>query len=76
MTWENDGELKWEIDHRRPLASFDFENNEEHKYMAGHYTNMQPMWAPENNKKSDSFDEETFTHVWIDRDVGWICSSQ
>ena len=72
MTWENDGPIKWQIDHRRCLASFDFKNNEEDKYMAGHWSNLQPMWAPENYAKGAYYDEETFTHVWIDRDVGWI----
>jgi len=51
MTWENQGEY-WEIDHIRPIASFDL-NNEDELYSCFHYTNTQPMEALENRLKSD-----------------------
>jgi hypothetical protein len=48
MTWENKN--KWHIDHIVPLSSA---NNEEELYKLCHYTNLQPLWAEENLKKSN-----------------------
>lgn len=52
MTWDNYG--LWHIDHIRPCASFDLSKPcQQHKCF--HYTNLQPLWAEENLKKSDKF---------------------
>jgi hypothetical protein len=48
MTWANHGE--WEIDHIRPLSSFNMTIDEDRK-KAWHYTNMQPLWVEENRSK-------------------------
>ena len=48
MTWKNHGE--WHIDHIKPLASAE---TEEEIMELFHYTNLQPLWAKENLKKSD-----------------------
>ena len=48
MTWENRGE--WHIDHKIPLSSA---KTEEELYKLCHYTNLQPLWAEENLKKSN-----------------------
>lgn len=50
MSWENYGFRGWHIDHRLPLISFDLTKPEEQK-KAFHYTNLQPLWARENQQK-------------------------
>ncbi len=49
MTWDNYG--KWHIDHIRPLASFNLLDVDELSTSC-HYTNLQPLWAEDNLKKS------------------------
>lgn len=49
MTWENTKE--WHIDHITPLAILD-PRKEDHFNIANHFSNLQPMWADENQKKS------------------------
>ena len=50
MTWWNHTPKGWHIDHIIPLASA--ETIEETEKLS-HYTNLQPMWAPDNLKKSN-----------------------
>lgn len=50
MNWDNYGE--WHIDHQIPLSVVDLTDREELKNVC-HYTNLQPMWADENIKKSN-----------------------
>ena len=54
MTWDSYGYGfdKWNIDHRIPLASA---SDIEDLYKLSHYTNLQPMWQPENMIKSDKY---------------------
>tara|TARA_Y100000816_G_C26008916_1_gene527434 strand:+ start:173 stop:1015 length:843 start_codon:yes stop_codon:yes gene_type:complete len=49
MSWKNMGE--WHIDHIKPCKSFDLTNPEEQK-KCFHYSNLQPLWAEENIRKS------------------------
>lgn len=49
MTWENYGSA-WHIDHVLPLATFDLTKERERK-KAMHFTNLQPLWGPDNRKK-------------------------
>jgi hypothetical protein len=51
MNWNNQGDY-WHIDHIKPIAAFDL-NNEEELYKCFHYSNTQPMEALENRLKSD-----------------------
>ena len=53
MSWENHGE--WEIDHIRPVASFDLTDPREQE-KCYHYSNLQPLWALENRRKRDKWD--------------------
>jgi len=54
MTWTNWSKTGWHIDHIRPLASFDLTDREQF-LVACHYTNLQPLWAEDNMKKSDKW---------------------
>ena len=49
MSWENRSE--WHIDHIIPLSSA---KTEEEIYKLSHYTNLQPLWAIDNMKKSNN----------------------
>ena len=48
MCWEN--RSKWHIDHIIPLSSA---KTEDELYNLCHYTNLQPLWAVDNLKKSN-----------------------
>ena len=61
ISWENQGE--WHIDHIRPCASFDLDLEEE-RDKCFHYTNLQPMWGPDNLSKSDTYDEDDDEREW------------
>ena len=50
MSWENFS--KWHIDHIRPLSSFDMLDPSE-RSRANHFSNLQPLWALDNLKKSN-----------------------
>ena len=52
MNWDNHRRDGWHIDHIRPCSSFDLTDPEQQK-QCFHYTNMQPLWAIDNLKKSD-----------------------
>lgn len=52
MSWNNYGLYGWHIDHIKPLSSFDLANPTQY-LEACHYTNLQPLWAEENLKKSN-----------------------
>lgn len=52
MSWDNygKGNGKWEIDHIVPCAIFDL-TRAEHQERCFHFSNMQPMWAIDNQRK-------------------------
>lgn len=53
MSWDNYGE--WHVDHIKPCAMFDF-SKEEHQKECFHYTNLQPLWAIDNIRKSAKYE--------------------
>jgi hypothetical protein len=48
MTWEN--RQSWHIDHITPLSSA---KSVEEFYKLCHFTNLQPLWAEDNLRKSN-----------------------
>lgn len=57
MTWDNHGSYQkdrktWHIDHIKPCTSFDLTDPEQQK-QCFHYTNLQPLRAIDNIKKSN-----------------------
>lgn len=54
MNWSNHTLHGWHIDHIRPISSFDLTKKTERE-LCFHYSNLQPLWAEENLKKSDKY---------------------
>ncbi len=52
MTWENYGFTSWHMDHIIPCASFDLTDKEQQR-QCFHYSNLQPLWATDNLRKSN-----------------------
>ena len=52
MTWENYGQ--WHIDHIKPLS---LATTEQEVVELNHYTNLQPLWAIDNLKKSNKYEK-------------------
>jgi len=50
MTWDNYG--KWHVDHIVPCSSYDF-SQEQQQIECFHYSNLQPLWAEDNYRKSN-----------------------
>lgn len=50
MTWNNNNIHGWHIDHIIPLSSA---KTEQDIYSLCHYTNLQPLWAVDNIRKSN-----------------------
>lgn len=55
MTWDNYGPV-WHIDHIKPCSRFRLENAED-QHKCFHYSNLQPLFGPENVEKSDKYEE-------------------
>ena len=51
MSWDNHAIDGWHIDHKMPISAFDL-TDESQRLQAFHYTNLQPLWAHDNLKKS------------------------
>lgn len=55
MSWSNYGKGGWHIDHIKPCSKFDLSDPEQQK-QCFHYTNLQPLWAIDNIKKSNKWE--------------------
>ena len=55
MSLDNYGFYGWHIDHIIPCDFFDMMSEEEQK-ACFHFTNLQPLWAKDNLKKSNNLD--------------------
>jgi hypothetical protein len=53
MTWDNHGK-HWHIDHIKPCTAFDLTKPEE-QLACFHWSNLQPLTASENLRKSDKW---------------------
>lgn len=53
MSWENYGTDGWEVDHIRPVSSFDLADPVQ-AAACFHFTNLQPLWAADNRAKGIS----------------------
>jgi len=62
MSFENHGVYGWHIDHIKPIATAETEQD---IYALNHYTNLQPLWAQDNLKKKDKFENNTVTIVTV-----------
>jgi hypothetical protein len=51
--WDNYGSKTWHIDHIIPLS---IANTSDEVLTLCHYTNLQPLWASDNHKKSDKME--------------------
>lgn len=63
MAWSNYGVYRldkrtWHIDHIVPCAFFDFSDPEQQK-KCFHFSNLRPLWADDNIKKSDILSDGT-----------------
>lgn len=59
MIWDNhgrgdNGKKEWHIDHIKPCAKFDLSKKSE-QLECFNYTNLQPLWAEDNLRKSDKY---------------------
>ena len=52
MTWKNHGRFGWHIDHIRACSRFDLSDLSQQK-KCFNYTNLQPLWAKDNIRKSN-----------------------
>lgn len=64
MHWGNQGKKHgtWQLDHKRPLASYDLTVKEQ-QAEAFHYTNLQPMWFHENSSKRAHWNGRSWRHA-------------
>ena len=68
MTWDN--KRDWHVDHMVACACFDLSSAAE-QHQCFHYTNLQPMWALENQSKGA---KELYNRTWIG--TQWIDSQK
>ena len=59
MSWDNYGRDGWQIDHIRPVSSFNYTTTEcEDFKKCWELNNLQPLWAKDNMSKGNKWEEE------------------
>ena len=61
MSWENYGE--WHVDHIVPCESFNLKIPQEQRECF-HFTNLQPLWGPENSRKGSTITPYVAQRKW------------
>lgn len=54
MSWQNYGRNGWHVDHIIPCSIFDL-SKPDHQKRCFHFSNLQPLWEPDNIRKSNHF---------------------
>jgi hypothetical protein len=54
MNWDNYGPKGWHVDHVKAINNFDLSDIKQQK-ICFNYSNLQPLWADENLKKSSKY---------------------
>jgi hypothetical protein len=70
MDWNNHGE--WHIDHRIPVSSA---KTLEELIKLNHYANLQPLWADDNMRKSDTISDEWNNTMSIDELINTVINA-
>jgi hypothetical protein len=68
MTWEKYLSSEIQADHIIPCASFDLSLEEAQKFCF-HYTNLQPLWAADNNAKKNKIDFKYLIDISINPNI-------
>lgn len=61
MSWENYGRV-WHVDHIMPCAIFDL-SKQEHQARCFHFSNLQPLFAKDNQRKHDKVITDQFNLI-------------
>ena len=61
MSWDNYGQ--WHVDHIVPCDSFNLKVPEQQRLMC-HYTNLQPLWGPQNQRKGSTITPYVAQRKW------------
>ena len=57
MNWDNYGKGGWEVDHIKPLSSFDYNSHKQDQFReCWALENLQPLWWWENSQKFNKLD--------------------
>lgn len=65
MTFDNYGSKGWHIDHVIPLSKVDLTDSKQLARVV-HYSNLRPMWAKENIRKSAKLPENWNLQEWLE----------
>lgn len=73
MSWDNYGKRTWHLDHKKPLYVFNLSDPAQFKE-AAHFTNYQPMWAKNNEKKNKRLPVVYLVTGTFGAGKTWVCN--